>query len=182
MGRPVTKWLGAIALALGSTLAMGCQGESRPVVPSAVRPMLMVAGGAGENGAYFNGRLYKWTFPSSKGSDQRELVFGCFRVGVDMIDRAQPRARLYALFLPGATMHACPDGSDKHDHILSAVPGSPGYATQFGLLEVWPGPNFDPSIVPIKSEADLFAAEQAGQVVIIDDEVALHAVVGGPSK
>ena len=98
MGRPVTRWLGAIALALGSTLAMGCQGESRPVVPSAVRPMLMVAGGAGENGAYFNGRLYTWTFPSSKGSDQRELVFGCFRVGVDMIDRAQPRARLYALF------------------------------------------------------------------------------------
>ena len=171
-----------VALVVASTLVFGCDGESRAVVPSATHPSTMVAGSSGENGAYFNGQRYAWKFPSGKSNDQRELVFGCFRVGVDMIDHAQPRARLYALFLPGATMHSCPDGSDMHDHILSAVPGSPGYATQFGLLEVWPGPNFDPSIVPITSEADLIAAEEAGQVVIIDDDVALHATVTGPVK
>ena len=81
-------------------------------------------------------------------------------------------------------MHSCPDGSDMHNHILSTLPGSPGYATQLELLEVWPGPNFaqSPPAMPIESEAALFEARDKGAVVIFSDEVALHAVVTGPAK
>jgi len=70
----------------------------------------------------------------------------------------------------------------QHDHILSAVPGAPGYSTLWDLWEAWPGPNFDPAIMPITSEAALLAAAAAQQVVLLDDQLPLHAVVIGPVR
>ena len=134
----------------------------------------------GETG-YFDGTIYKFQFPSQNSNNQNELIVDCFHLGSDINGHADgPRAILYAVFLPGSHMHSCPDGSVLHDHLLSAVPGSPGYATQWELMEVWPGNNFDPSIVPIKSTAALQSAVDLGQVIVLDDELVLHAVVTGP--
>jgi hypothetical protein len=90
--------------------------------------------------------------------------------------------RLYAIFLPGATLHSCPDGSDLHDHLLSAVPGTPGYSAFWDLVEVWPDVNFVPSIMPITSVEALDDALAKHQVFLIDDEIILHAVVLGPAE
>jgi hypothetical protein len=130
---------------------------------------------------YINGSLVSWQFPSSYGNNQNELVLpDCFRVGPDLTDHPATGhvGRLYAAFLPGATLHSCPDGSDLHDHILSGGPGSEN-TTLWDLIEAWPTATFDPSIMPITSEAALLAAVAAGQVVLIDDQILLHAVVIG---
>jgi hypothetical protein len=115
--------------------------------------------------------------------NQNELiVLGCFRAGPDFTDHAHDAtsATLYALFLPGADQHACPDGTQAHDHIVSAVPGSPGYATLWNLKAVVPGPAFNQSIMPITSERALLNAEAFGQVVIMDTGVPLKGVIVGP--
>jgi hypothetical protein len=132
---------------------------------------------------YYNGTVYRFQLPSSASNDQNELiVLGCFRAGPDFTDHAHnaTSATLYALFLPGADQHACPDGTQAHDHIVSAVPGAPGYATLWNLKAVVPGPAFDQSIMPITSERALLNAEALGQVVIIDTGVPLKGVIVGP--
>ncbi len=172
------------AFASGIVLVSACDQTRDPsglVTPSA-RRFSAVAGTTGEV-AYFDGQVYAWQFPSQSSNKQNELVFDCFHLGVDVTGRVAPHVnRLYAVFLPGANQHSCPDGTEVHDHILSAIPGSPGYSSVWDLMEVWPGPSFDPSIMPITSEQALLAAATAGQVVILDDQFPLHAVVTGPAQ
>ena len=136
----------------------------------------------GESG-YYNGRVYSWSFPSGSSNNQNQLIVDCFHLGVDITSRTPSNVgRLYAVFLDGAHQHSCPDGTILHDHILSSVPGAPEYTTVWDLMEAWPGPNFDPGIMPITSEEALLAAVGAGQVVLIDDQLLLHAVVTGPAQ
>lgn len=174
-----------VVLALCGSLLAGCGGSPRltgPALPS--HPSLQRSADATEV-SYYNGLVYRWQFPSGGSSDQNELVLpDCFRAGPDFTQHTQfgQVARLYALFLPGATQHSCPDGSDLHDHVLSDVPGTPGYATLWDLIEAWPGPNFNPAIMPITSEDALLNAARLGQVIIIDDQIVLHAAVIGPAN
>jgi hypothetical protein len=176
-------------LVVGFALAgLGCAG-GRDIAAPAVRPTVGTSSlerspDATEVG-YFNGLVYRWQFPSGGSNDQRELVLpDCFRVGPDFTLHTDggPVAVLYAIFLPGANQHSCPDGSDIHDHVLSAVPGTAGYATLWDLKEVWPGENFTPSIMPITSESALLQAEKLHQVMLIDDEILLKANVLGPGQ
>jgi hypothetical protein len=174
--------LTACALAL---TVVACTDTAPVTAPFAVRatprPSLQRTDDATELG-YFDGAVYRWQFPSGGSDDQNELVLDCFRAGPDMNAHANaPRGRLYALFLPGANQHSCPDGSEVHDHILSGVPGTT-FATEWELLDAQPGPNFDPAIMPLTSEAALLWAAKLGQVIITDDEVVLHAVVLGPAS
>jgi hypothetical protein len=130
---------------------------------------------------YLNGSLVSWQFPSGNSNNQNELVLpDCFRVGPDLTNHPATGhvGRLYAAFLPGATLHSCPDGSDLHDHILSGGPGAEN-TTLWDLIEAWPTATFDPAIMPIRSEAALLEAVAAKQVVLIDDQILLHAVVLG---
>lgn len=158
-------------------LLVGCDSGPRVAAPTAVRPSLSRSAES-EEVAYADGKVVRWQFPSGSSNDQNELVIVCFRAGPDMTTHASvPRGRLYAVFLPGVTQHACPDGSVLHDHILSAVPSDPSYSTQWELWDVVPGPNFSPGIVPITSESALLAAATAGMVELIDDELVVHAVV-----
>ena len=181
MTRPTLIPTGILPLFLALSLG-ACGDASRVAAPPAATLRMTKSTDAGETG-YFNGTIYKFQFPSQNSNNQNELIVDCFRLGSDINGHANgPRAVLYAIFLPGASMHSCPDGSIMHDHLLSAVPGSPGYATQWELKEVWPGDNFIPSIVPIKSNAALQSAVDLGQVIVLDDEIVLHLVVTGPVR
>lgn len=165
-----------------AVLLLACDGTARVVSPTSIRPSLGVSAESDEI-AYADGQVFRWQFPSGTSSNQNELIIVCFRAGPDITEHANaPRGRLYAVFLPGVTQHACPDGSVLHDHILSAVPGDASYGTQWELWDVVPGPNFSPTIVPIMSESALLAAEKAGMVELIDDELVVHAVVTGPGN
>lgn len=170
-----TTLIGTLALLLA------CDSNSRVVAPTSIRPSLSVSKEV--ELSYANGNVVQWQFPSGSSNNQNEFIIVCFRAGPDITTHANaPRARLYGVFLPGVTQHACPDGSVLHDHILSAVPGDASYSTEWELWDVVPGPNFSPAIMPITSEAALFAAEQAGMVELIDDELVVHAVVLGAAN
>jgi hypothetical protein len=181
-----------VIIAAGVILALaaaGCDDNRDVAAPSAARlapgaPSLDRAPDATEPG-YYNGLVYTFQFPSGGSNDQRELVLpDCFRVGPDFTQHAAEGsvATLYALFLPGANQHECPGGIDVHDHVLSAVPGSPGYATLWDLKEVLPGENANDLVMPITSEAALFHARDLKQVIIVDDEILLKANVIGPGR
>lgn len=167
---------------LASTVA-ACEGSHDVNSPRIQSPSFDRAPDATEV-TYYNGAVYRFQFPSSGSNNQNELlILDCnFRVGPDFTSHAhnESTTTLYALFLPGAAQHACPDGTNVHDHILSAVPGSPGYSTLWGLKAVVPGPSFVQSIMPITSEPALLNAEALGQVVIVDTGLLLKAVVIGP--
>jgi hypothetical protein len=173
----------AQAILMGVAVSLvGCDSGSRVLAPMSIRPSRDVSTEA-EELAYADGKVFRWIFPSGSSNNQNELIIACFRAGPDMTEHANaPRGRLYAVFLPGVTQHACPDGSVLHDHILSAVPGDASYSTEWELWDVVPGPNFSPAIVPITSEASLLAAEQSGMVELIDDALVVHAAVIGPGR
>ena len=156
-----------------------CESAPSLIAPPTMRPAFTHSTDATETG-YFNGVVYSWQFPSQGSNDQNELIVECFHLGPDNNWPNGKVGTLYAVFLPGANQHSCPDGTVVHDHILSAVPGTSGYSTKWDLKEAWPGPNFNPSIMPITSEAALLSAAQLGQVIILDDELILEAVVTGP--
>jgi len=174
-----------ISLCVISMAALGaCGAASESLAPRrAPHVALMARDPEATEVGYFNGIVYRWQFPSAGSNNQNELVLpDCFRVGPDFTTRDVHAAVgvLYALFLPNSDQHACPDGGDLHDHVLSAVPGEPGGSTFWDLQEVIEGPNWTPAVGKLTSEAGIKAAAALGQVIIIDDEIILHAVVLGP--
>lgn len=190
----------AATAALALMLSAACQADSR--TDRLLAPDATTVTGASRSAApapgpsypaehaYYNGRVYEWQFPTQKSADRQELIVGpggCFRAGVVVPeDNAAPTVRLYAIHLPGATLHHCPGEPTValHDHVLSAVPGVPGYSTHWHNYNVFPGPQFDPahSPMPITSIAQLEAAAAAGQIVIVDSGKTFHAVVIGPAQ
>jgi len=125
--------------------------------------------GAASEFAYYNGQLYELRGPSADSNNSNQFVFGCFHLGPNLNDNPTgPTATIYAVIAEGASLDSCPDGSQKHDHIISAVPGTPGYSTVWKLKVVTEGPNFDPAIMPVTSEQALMDALAAGQLVNVD--------------
>jgi hypothetical protein len=147
--------LALLALATGSVMADDDSGPVRDL-------------------AYYNGQLYEVQFPAANSSDPNQFTFGCFTLGPDFTESpAEPTGTLYAIFAEGVTLDSCPDGTVKHDHILSAVPGTPGYTPKWNVKFVNEGPNFEPSIMPITSEQELMDAVEAGQLVIENPPVTI---------
>lgn len=184
--------LGALAAA---ALAVACQGPTRIDRPlGANAPELVDAPPAPgpapgpsytTERTYYDGQIYLWQFPTQKSKDMQELIIGCWNGGIAPArSNAPTTVSLYAIHLPGATLHWCPGQPTVglHDHLLSAIPGSPGYTSHWHLYGVFPGPSFDPanSPMPITSIAQLEAAIAAGQVVTRDNGVVLQATVLGP--
>jgi hypothetical protein len=127
--------------------------------------------------AFFQGAIYQWMSPAGSSSDPNQLVRACFHLGPDLTGHPSgPAGRLYAIVVPGATQHACPDGSRRHDHVLSAVPGTEGYVPRWHLINAVPGPNFSINIMPLTSEHAVLAAVAAGQIALLQTGV----VVMGP--
>jgi hypothetical protein len=79
--------------------------------------------------------------------------------------------------VPGVTQHSCPDGTQAHDHVLSAVPGTPGYTGAWRLIIVIPGPNFDVNDMPYTSVAAVEAGVSAGKLMLQDPGIELLAPV-----
>ena len=84
------------------------------------------------------------------------------------------------ILAPGATQVACPDGTLRHDHVLSAVPGSAGYTGAWTIVLALPGPAFDVADMPYTSVAAVDAAVAAGELVLVETGIRFVApVVGG---
>jgi hypothetical protein len=139
---------------------------------------LPAAAGHGIEAAYYNGGVVHFQLPSSESANSNDLVIGCYQAGPDLSRALRPApARLYALFVPGTTQHACPDGSAAHDHVLSAVPGSADYTGAWTLILVSPGPNFDITDMPYTSVAAVQAGVAAGKLTLADPGIQLLAPV-----
>ena len=130
--------------------------------------------------SYYNGEVYLMAIPSAKSSNPNQAVFACFNLGPDMTDQQSgPYGTLYVILAPGATQVACPDGSLRHDHVLSSVPGVEGYSPSWQIILAVPGPAFDPAIIPVTSVAEVEAAVQAGQLQLVNTGVVFNAPVLG---
>lgn len=130
--------------------------------------------------SYYNEEVYLLAIPSAKSSNPNQAVFACFNLGPDLTDQpAGPAGTLYVILTPGATQVACPDGSLRHDHVLSAIPGTAGYVPRWQIILAVPGPAFDLSIMPITSVTAVHTAVQAGQLELLDTGIVFNAPVLG---
>jgi hypothetical protein len=136
------------------------------------------ATGRGVEEAYYNGHVVRFQLPSSGSENTNDAVIGCYQAGPNLPGTSRPApAKLYALFVPGVTQHSCPDGTQAHDHVLSAVPGTPDYTGAWTLIVVIPGPNFDVNDMPYTSVAAIAAGVSAGKLVLLDPGIELLAPV-----
>ena len=133
--------------------------------------------------SYYEGDVYVLAIPSAKSANPNQAVFACFNLGPDLTDQQTgPYGTLYVILAPGATQVACPDGSLRHDHVLSAVPGMEGYVPFWRIILATPGPGFDISIMPVTSVAGVEAAVQAGQLELLDTGIVFNAPVIGQAS
>lgn len=130
--------------------------------------------------SYYNGEVYLLAIPSAKSGNPNQAVFACFNLGPDLTDqKTGPSGTLYVILAPGATQVACPGGSLRHDHVLSAIPGVDGYVPRWRIILAVPGSAFDPAIMPVTSVAAVEAAVQAGQLELLDTGIIFNAPVIG---
>jgi hypothetical protein len=132
--------------------------------------------------SYYEGNSVTLQIPSATSSNPNQAHFACFALGPDLsrASRSASAPTLYVILAPGATQVACPDGSLRHDHVLSAVPGSRGYTGAWTIVLALPGPAFDLSNMPYTSVSAVEAGVAAGELVLVDTGVRFVApVVGG---
>ena len=130
--------------------------------------------------SYYNGEVYLLAIPSAISSNSNQAVFACFNLGPDLTDQPSgPYGTLYVILAPGATQVGCPDGSLRHDHVLSAVPESAGYAPRWRIILATPGAAFNPALMPFTSVAAVEAAVAASQLELTDTGIVFNAPVIG---
>jgi hypothetical protein len=132
--------------------------------------------------SYFEGDQVVIQIPAAKSSNPHQAHFACFALGPDLArsSRAASAPPLYVILAPGATQVACPDGSLRHDHVLSAVPGSAGYTGVWRIVLATPGVAFDVSTMPYTSVDAVLSGVAAGELVLADTGIDFVApVVGG---
>ena len=140
------------------------------------------AGGPYTEQAYYHGETYTFVIPPSSSANPHQLFVGCLRLGPDMTDQRTGSVNtFYAIFLPGATQEVCLDGSLRHDHLLTTVPGVPGYSPLWHVIAVTPTPAFDPrvTVMPLTSVEEVGVAVAAGQVELSDTGITFRAAVLG---
>lgn len=160
-------------------LAVGAVSLVAGAVPVAAQPP---AGQLGVETGYYDGHTVTFLQPSATSSNPNQGQFFCFPLGPDLSggNRAAAAPTLYVILAPGATQHSCPDGSLRHDHVLTTAPGSPGYTGAWSLVLVEPTNTFVPAEMPFTSAAAVQAALAAGQVALVETGVRIIApVVGG---
>ena len=132
--------------------------------------------------SYYQGRTVVIQIPSATSANPNQAHLAYFALGPDlsMAKRSAGAPALYVILAPGATQVACPDGTLRHDHVLSVVPGSAGYTGAWTIVLAVPGPAFDASNMPYTSVAEVDAGVAAGQLVLVDTGITFVApVVGG---
>jgi hypothetical protein len=132
--------------------------------------------------SYFDGRQVVIQIPGATSQNPNQAHFACFALGPDLArsSRAASAPPLYVVLAPGATQVACPDGTLRHDHVLSAVPGSLGYTGTWRIILATPGPEFDVATMPYTSVDAVLAGVAAGELVLTDTGIDfVSPVVGG---
>ena len=132
--------------------------------------------------SYYEGKTVILQIPSATSANPNQAHFACFALGPDLSrpSRSAAAPTLYVILAPGATQVACPDGSLRHDHVLSAVPGSRGYTGAWTIVLALPGPAFDVPNMPYTSESAVEAGVAAGELVLVETGIKFVApVVGG---
>lgn len=132
--------------------------------------------------SYYEGSTVVIQIASATSANPNQAHFACFALGPDLsaAGRSASAPPLYVILAPGATQVACPDGTLRHDHVLSAVPGSPGYTGAWTIVLAVPGPNFDVAKMPYTSVAAVDAGVAAGELVLVQTGIVFVApVVGG---
>lgn len=116
--------------------------------------------------SWYNGERYLISNPSAGSMNPNPLEIACFKLGPNLNNQRAtgPTGTLYAVVSLADPDH--PSECFPHDHVLSAVPGVPGYSPRWKVVLVLPGASFDPSILPLTSEAAVLAAVQAGQLIL----------------
>ena len=128
----------------------------------------------------YNGQVYTLAIPSAISANSNQATFACFNLGPDLTDQTTgPYETLYVILAPGATQVACPDGSLRHDHVLSAVPGVSEYVPRWRIILALPGPAFDPLLMPFTSVSAVELGVQAGQLELLDTGIVFNAPVIG---
>ena len=131
--------------------------------------------------------------PSGNSSNPNQvLAFSggekCFGLGPDMAktSRRADVPIMYTLFVPGATQMSCPDGTLRHDMVLTAVPGDRGYQPAVRIVRCGIGPNWaNPAVgpaFPYTSAAEVEAARSSGKLsCAAPSPVRMAPVVGRPT-
>jgi hypothetical protein len=133
--------------------------------------------------AYYDGRIVTVMMgPSGNSSNPNQAPSPCFGVGPDFSQtaRAADVPLFYALFVPGASQMYCPDGTFRHDMVLSAIPGDPSYNAAVQVVRCVAGPNFATANMPYTSAAAVEAGIARGELQCVLGAVLLSPVVGGP--
>jgi hypothetical protein len=130
--------------------------------------------------SYYNGDVYLLAIPSAKSANPNQAVFACFNLGPNLTGQTTgPYGILVVVLAPGATQVACEDGSLRHDHVLSAIPGTAGYVPRWKLVLATPGTAFDPSRMPFTSMEAVEAAVASDQLVLTGTGIIFDAPVIG---
>ena len=133
---------------------------------------------------YFEDQTLHIIQPGSASANLNQATFACYPLGPDLAatHRSAAVPTMYVILAPGATQHACADGSLRHDHVLTTAPGNPGYTGAWDLVLALPGPFFVQAEMPITSVTELEAAVTAGKLGLAPSGVTILApVVEGSS-
>jgi hypothetical protein len=117
--------------------------------------------------AYYNDRVVLTLMgPSGNSQNPNQEPSACLGLGPDFRDNTQPADApfFFTLSAPGANQMYCPDGSRKHDMIVTAVPGDAGYSPIVQMVSCRPGPAFSASDMPYTSEAEVRAGIASGKL------------------
>ncbi|MDV3221759.1 hypothetical protein [Intrasporangium sp.] len=132
--------------------------------------------------SYYEGQTVVLQIPSATSASPSQAHFACFALGPDLStsSRHAPAPTLYVVLAPGATQVACADGTLRHDHVLSAVPGTSGYTGAWTIVLALPGAAFDVANMPYTSVAEVEAGVATGELILVQTGIAFVApVVGG---
>lgn len=132
--------------------------------------------------SYYEGSEVGLLVPSGSSHNRNQVVgsAGCFPLGPDMAATGRDKtAVLYALFVSGATQYGfqCANPAFRHDHVITAAPGDPGYSAAWRVWRVSPGPNFSAADMPYTSAAQVNAGIATGKLVAVDTGFEFRAPV-----
>lgn len=108
--------------------------------------------------------------PAGNSANSNQLAIGCFRLGPVLSSSAanETAPLFYALFVPGASQMYCLDENGAptlfHDMVLTRVPGDSDYSPVVRVHACLATEPYANQVIPYRSEADVLAGIEAGQL------------------
>lgn len=139
------------------------------------------AGGTRVEAAFYEDTTVTFLQPAVFSSDRNQGTLACFGLGPDLArtNRSADAPVLYVILNDYATQDHC-DGDPnaaRHDHVLSAAPGDPGYSGSWTLVFAVPGPNFEASLMPYTNVQAVIDGVAAGELVLVETGARMIAPV-----